>query len=521
MTGTTEQLVEMPAMPEQLKVRWETADGQQRLVEVVKRSTEREDWALVLEGFPHTEEVENGRDLRKADLSGIDLSKADLDEANLVEALLSEGNFGSAGLRGADLTGADLTGADLTKADLVAADLSLSDLNGAELSGADLGEANLTQAHLSHAKCHEANFGDANLCRADLRAADLRGVNLRGADLSGADLSEADLRKADLRGADLSECALGGTDFSGADLTDVDIRGSRMTGAVFRDAVLTGAKLYGTSRDDWKIEDVECRYVHWDSNGIVRSPGNRELAAGEFEQLYESLPTIEYVFEDGMTPLDPLIMNAVVKAIRERMPEIDIKIDSINARGLAPSIKFTVPREDQKARTLDEVVREYNGRVALLEGRVSDLQRSFTAMLDKPNQFMLLVGGDTMFCSEKTTIGDGSTITEISAPVTADQVQIGTRNSQQTKAGPDVAVAIAEICRLVQDLMVQAKVSEAERSALRDQIEILKVETTSQQPKPTVLKACLGTIKTILLSAVGSGVAAAAIQHIDKVVALL
>ena len=155
-----------------------------------------------------------------------------------------------------------------------------------------------------------AGLSRANLFRADLSRANLFRADLSRADLSGADLSGADLSRADLTGADLSE----------ANLTDANLEGSRLVKCNLTGATLTGATLYGTARDDWIIKDVECRYVCWDYGGKIRSPKDRDLAPGEFERLYRALPTVEYVFQEGMTPLDPLILDRVVQAIREQNP---------------------------------------------------------------------------------------------------------------------------------------------------------------------------------------------------------
>ena len=64
-------------------------------------------------------------------------------------------------------------------------------------------------------------------------------------------------------------------------------------------------------------KELRCRYVFWDANGEIRSPKDRDLArCGEFEQIYRTLPTIEIqFFENGMTPLDPLIIDRVVHLI--------------------------------------------------------------------------------------------------------------------------------------------------------------------------------------------------------------
>jgi uncharacterized protein YjbI with pentapeptide repeats len=136
--------------------------------------------------------------------------------------------------------------------------------------------------------------------------------------------------------------------FHKAILRNADLRFCNLVQSNLAGAILTGAKLYGTARDGWVIKGVKCGYVYWDEEGAQRSPKDRDLEPEEFEQLYAALPTIEYVFENLMSPLDPLIMDRVVQAIRDKRPEFDIRIDSINARGLAPSIRFTVVHEEHK-----------------------------------------------------------------------------------------------------------------------------------------------------------------------------
>ena len=110
---------------EQLRERWKTADGKERLAKVIAAAKKQENWAPILKGFPCVEEVENGRDLRFVELPGAKLREADLIEANLIEA----------DIRWADLRDADLRDADLRGADLVQACLDSSTLTGAKLYG--------------------------------------------------------------------------------------------------------------------------------------------------------------------------------------------------------------------------------------------------------------------------------------------------------------------------------------------------------------------------------------------------
>ena len=98
-------------------------------------------------------------------------------------------------------------------------------------------------------------------------------------------------------------------------------------------------------------------------------------------------------------------MDRVVQAIREKRPEFDIKIDSINARGLAPSIKFTVQQEEHKGPALQEVRRGYEAKIAQLEAERDRYYRLVSRALDAPREAKL-----TIVESGAMAALDGSTI---------------------------------------------------------------------------------------------------------------
>jgi hypothetical protein len=230
-----------------------------------------------------------------------------------------------------------------------------------------------------------------------------------GADLREADLSESYLIRANLSEAKLSKSRIGSGDMwranvKKANLEYTDLRWCRIIESDLRDAVLTGAKLYGTARDNWDIRGVKCKYVYWDAFGEQRSPKDRDLESGEFERLYAALPTIEYIFENGISPLDPLIMDRVVQAIREKKPEFDIKIDSINARGLAPSIKFTVQYEKYKEPALKEVREEYDKRINHLEAEKDRLYGLLGQAIDKAGMKLINAGPGAIVATDGSTI---------------------------------------------------------------------------------------------------------------------
>jgi uncharacterized protein YjbI with pentapeptide repeats len=113
-----------------------------------------------------------------------------------VEAAINNG----ANLRGANLDGANLRGANLDGASLYGASLDGANLDDASLYGANLDGANLDDASLGGANLGGANLGGANLYGANLGGANLDGANLGGANLGGAILGDANLGDANLYG---------------------------------------------------------------------------------------------------------------------------------------------------------------------------------------------------------------------------------------------------------------------------------------------------------------------------------
>jgi len=278
------------------------------------------------------------------------------------------------------------------------------DLRGANLietGFAGIAMANLSGADLREAWGHghfalEVDFSNADLRKAFFQDCKFFSANFKNANLSESTFSGCEFPNANFEFCNLTRACLYmstlGANFYGADLCEADLRCCLLIHAKFKNANINGALLWGTSRDFWKIEGVRCDYVYWDGPGKQRCPKERYFEPGEFERLYAALPTIEYIFENGMSPLDPLIMDRVVQAIREKKPEFDIKIDSINARGLAPSIKFTVQHEEYKEPALEEVRKGYEERISCLEAEKDRLYNLLGQAIDKAGDVRLITG---------------------------------------------------------------------------------------------------------------------------------
>lgn len=226
----------------------------------------------------------------------------------------------------------------------------------------------------------------ADLFGAALGLADLHGTDLRGADMRRADLHGADLRGADLRGANLHEANLRGANLRGANLRAAYLGFAQLSHATLADVILTGACLHGTARDDWNIEGILCDYVFWDDNPYDegeceqeqqweaehRVPKDRDFRPGEFEALYKHLPTFEYYFQQGFTPIDAILMDRIVQTIDTRYPEFQLKLVSLDSRG-QPHAIFSVQQPEQVETAQSQVTMHYERRILELEVQKTQL----------------------------------------------------------------------------------------------------------------------------------------------------
>ncbi len=153
-----------------LSQRWLTARGQAVLLAVISQSKSGSDWQHLLRGFPNTDEVDNGRDLRCAPLSG---------------RLAGRCDFSHADLRGIQLEGVHLVGSNFVHSLLDKASFTGSELQDCNFHCADLSQSDFLECQLSNANLSFANLTGACLWGADLYTADLTGAILDGAAVFG------------------------------------------------------------------------------------------------------------------------------------------------------------------------------------------------------------------------------------------------------------------------------------------------------------------------------------------------
>lgn len=296
-------------------------------------------------------------------------------------------NLKSANLRGFNLCKADFNKVDLEGSILSGANLSEAQLNGAVLSEAKIFGANLRRANLRGSKIQGAELIQADLLGAELIGADLSRANLCGAVLIRAYLMSSNLSRADISEANIRGAMLNSANFREANLKGTDLRGTKLIKTDLSNSLFTGVKLYGTARDDWGIGGIKCDYVLWDPYGKYRFPKERDFRPGEFEEIYKSLPTIEYYFEHGLSPIDTVLMDKVVKAINEKNPEFELRLDSFHSRG-QPRAVFTVFHRDVAEEALNKVKAGYESRIASLEAERDAIERCFLNVIEKPRTYI-------------------------------------------------------------------------------------------------------------------------------------
>jgi len=248
--------------------------------------------------------------------------------------LLSNAKLRDAKLEGADLSNADLfsahlMGADLSRAKLMHADLGAAVMFGAKLSGADLSDADLRATSLMR-----ADLGGADLSRANLGGAFVFGANLIEAKLMGADLSRANLIEAKLMHVNLSDAFFIDTNLNRADLSN---------------AVITGAMFHGVSTSGWKIEGIKAEYLYFTSDSSNKEKSRRYFPPGKFEELYRSLPTIELIFDQGLSPVELLKLNAIIEELKQQNPDLGLNMSRMSIEQDAARVDIQTSKEENIA----------------------------------------------------------------------------------------------------------------------------------------------------------------------------
>lgn len=247
------------------------------------------------------------------------------------------GGLGAANEHG--MSGFDLEGADFSEAYLGAGDFSRAILINANFSGTELYEA----------KFNETNLSGANLTRTRLDSADLSLANLSDANLSNAFFLYANLSAANLNGANLQGSILEEVNLNRANLSRADI---------------TGSTFWGVSTAGWKIEGIKARYVYFCENHKKDKENyRRDFKEGQFEALYRSLPTVEMIFAEGLSPIGLFTLTLLVERINKQNPNFGVKMTDIHKNEFETRVGIKI-NKDEDLGTVGQIIQDIIAQVA-------------------------------------------------------------------------------------------------------------------------------------------------------------
>ena len=374
----------------------------------------------------------------KKDAVGIspDLSRLDLRQVALKGVDLSRCN----------LSNSILTGMDLSRIDFDSSDLSYVDLSKAKLSDCSLNKVNLTEADLSQ----------ANLERVNMHIANLKQANLFNAEFCGAQCRQSHFERANLNKVNFSRSEISVAKFINCDLRDVNFFRADMIGTDFSSSDITGSNLFGTARDGWTIDNIKCSFFHLGSftnPKQKRIPANRDFEIGEFESLYKQLPTIEFAFENGFSPIDPFLINQVVESINAEHPEYMLNLDSIHSR-FNPRAIFTIKDEKFSEEALYLVKSEYELKIRNLEENQESLIQIINKLSHQPEIINVF--------AKELTMGDKYEAVQVGAQGPNSQAHDITfnLNEEKERLPVDLQVLSKELSALRNVLQKSAKSAE-------------------------------------------------------------
>jgi hypothetical protein len=228
--------------------------------------------------------------------------------------------------------------------------------------------------------------------------------------------------------------------------------------------------LYGTAKDNWKINDIKCDYVFWGLKKKERAPRQGSFNEGEFEKLYEELPKFEYIFINGFTPVDAFIIDQVIQEINSQNPDFELKIDSFHSRG-TPRAVFTIKNIALAEDALEKIRLSYENKVIALEAERDTLEKCFIAAIKEPRYMIQRLGmGDIIESNEQR--GD---ITIIKG-----QARIG--------ALINVGQPAEELINQIKDAIHESDASDSDKSEARLHLQNIEDEVNKKSPDKSSLK---------------------------------
>ncbi|MBN2410093.1 pentapeptide repeat-containing protein [candidate division KSB1 bacterium] len=274
-----------------------------------------------------------------------------------------------------DLRDLKLKGAKLWGINLHRADLSGANLKGATLLKSNLIEANFSEANLEDARLMIAEMWGTKLCRANLTGADLRMAEIGDSDLTGAVLKNTNLGRANLMAANLSD----------ANLQNCMLIETNLNDAILSNTIMTGVTLYRCTTFGWKLKKIQCDYIYTDIARKYRNPKSSFFYPGEFEDLYKSKPTMEFLFDHGITWIDSLIIELITNELEKEKPGFGLKLISYDGRGGQSRAIFAIASQAMEDDALKELKSRYEIKSKMIENRM-DFMFQFILQANQPLQ---------------------------------------------------------------------------------------------------------------------------------------
>ena len=166
-------------------------------------------------------------DLREANLTGANLEHAELEEVDLCQAIIQKANLQHADLKGAKLTRTNFTGSNLSGAILSSKETVLNKTIFCQVIAERIVFGESTSYYevqgliftKKESNVHEpAELSQVDFAGANLQYANFKGVDLRTCRLNNGNISYANCEQADLRSMDLQSVKLVNVKFDGADV---------------------------------------------------------------------------------------------------------------------------------------------------------------------------------------------------------------------------------------------------------------------------------------------------------------
>jgi uncharacterized protein YjbI with pentapeptide repeats len=252
------------------------------------------------------------------------------------------------------------------------------------------------------------------------------GATLQGASFEGSNCEQSILNDANLREAELRFACFADAQLRNADLSDADLTGGFFERADLEGARLDGIKLCNTGTEGWIIKGVRCTHFFVPNRGqylacecghqieahrtidMLTSPEDEEdplnwvdpmwrrvpetgsLKPGEFEDRFRSRPTIEFMFEKGMSALEPAVLGLAIDQGNLKDPAAGLRLLDITARGGLPRAIIEIAEKVSKPDALALVTACYEEKFRQMQREIRGLEKDKDSLLQASSKKMLL-----------------------------------------------------------------------------------------------------------------------------------